>query len=465
MDRLRQMDSVQKAAIKITKYLSFNKYWSDKTATSLPCSNIKTNGLKQSVLEHNFVPRPARGLLGLKPVKWRQNREVVPILNEVQMSKLTFPSTEHLVHYKYTDPRVVLKAEGPNAGLIPLSLSGPNVKVPTDVGFTQVNTKVYSYLLQKAYSRMSSAEFDFGVTVGEVAETAAFLAAPLYRLAALSSAAFAGLGMIRSQGLITVARIAHDVSRSQVRRLMHVTREHPLDSSLRILDESANHWLAYKFGVLPVIDDVAKVMEFKENNIRRLTGLQVARVRSKVIDDTVVDLAKDVPFTPSWWISYFATARTLDQYHLGLYFRNRITAPIVNFVENLGFAPWQLPSLAWELIPLSFVVDRFIDVKSFVRGNIGSLTKETYGSFCTRKIETTYSATVHKLCYASPYWPLVPDSGMSSVVKYEQMARAVNLSRPNFPVINPRWRDELTADATNLSLIWGRLRTFVSKAL
>lgn len=176
-------------------------------------------------------------------------------------------------------------------------------------------------------------------------------------------------------------------------------------------------------------------------------------------------MAKDVPFTPSWWISYFATARTLDQYHLGLYFRNRITAPIVNFVENLGFAPWQLPSLAWELIPLSFVVDRFIDVKSFVRGNIGSLTKETYGSFCTRKIETTYSATVHKLCYASPYWPLVPDSGMSSVVKYEQMARAVNLSRPNFPVINPRWRDELTADATNLSLIWGRLRTFVSKAL
>lgn len=475
LNRLRQTDSVQRTALKCTKYLSYYySRWNDNTASQYPLTSIKANGHIQHVYDY-FVPRPIRGLLPPKrrkqPVKWltkRYKRDVVPPLSEVKMSKVIYPFTKELVRYEHVSDTMRIQVEGPNAALVPFTYGiNPAAKPPGTIGFTQVDPAVYGYLLQRAYSRMNTAEFDFGVTIGEVAETAAFLAKPLSGIVKLSKFAFAGFSEIRSHGVKTYGRVARDVTKRELDRIKRTTFEHPLDSSLRILDESANHWLAYKFGVLPLVDDIDKAMEFKENNIQRLTGLRIARVRGKLTDTTVGELTKDSYFTGQWYLSWMLTARTTDQHHCGLYFRNKITAPIVNFIENLGFAPWQLPSLAWELIPLSFVVDRFIDIKSFIRGNIGGLTKETYGSFCTRKVTTTYASAVNKICLGSPSTPLTPLNfkELRSTMSYEQMARAINLERPHFPVVNPYWQDQLLADATNLSLIWGRLRTNVRKIM
>lgn len=475
LNRLRQMDSVQRSALKCVKYRTYyNRIWYDYTANQTTLSAIRTNGHIQYVYD-DFTPRPVRGLLPpkrrLSPKRWltkRYPREVVPPLKEVQMSKVEFPLTKELVRYERMNATEQIVAEGPNAALVPFSWCiNQALKPPNTLSFVQVDSAVYGYLLQRAYSRMSTAEFDFGVTIGEVAETAAFLAKPLAGIVALSKFAFAGFSAIKTHGVKTYGRVAKNVTKRELDRIKRTTFKHPLDSSLRILDESANHWLAYKFGVLPLVDDVAKVMEFKENNIQRLTGLRVARVRGKLTDTTNGELVNDAYFYGQWYLSWMLTARKTDQHHCGLYFRNKVTAPVVNFIENLGFAPWQLPSLAYELIPLSFVVDRFIDIKSFVRGNIGGLTKETFGSFCTRKVTTTYASSVNKICLGAPSMPLTPTNckDLRSSMTYEQMARAVNQSRPNFPVVNPYWRDQLIADATNLSLIWGRLRTNVGKIL
>lgn len=461
MIRLRQMADYEEIPIKATKYWSYYKYWRDLTKNVPFSGAMRTNGKAQTVLEPDFVRRTMPTSL------FARYSSTVPFLNPVQMSKVTYPPTtsRDLVHYSYQDAVTQITALGPNAALVPLTYSGPNVKVPNTVELTEVNLKMASYLLQKAYSRMSTAEFDFGVTVGEVAETAAMLALPLGGIAKLTRFAFAGFDAIATQGLTTYGRIARNVSSRELRRLKGITLEHPLRSSLRIVDESANHWLAYKFGVLPFIEDVNKVLDFKGGNVAAQTGLRCARVASKVTDTTVSDLVNDSPFSTAWWISYFATARKTDQHHCGLYFRNKINAPLVNFMESIGFAPWQLPSLTWELIPLSFVVDRFIDVKSFVRGNIGGLSKETFGSFCTRKIDTTYAVAVHKIATASPSFKLSATKPLRAQMKYEQMARAVNLTRPKFPVVNPHWQQQLTADATNLALIWGRLRNLIRKSL
>jgi len=163
----------------------------------------------------------------------------------------------------------------------------------------------------------------------------------------------------------------------------------------------------------------------------------------------------------------WAVRQSTDQYSCGIYFRNKCNEPLVNFMEKLGFAPWQLPSLAWELIPLSFVVDRFIDVKSFVRGNIGSLSKETYGSWITRKLETVTTANLTRMRIGGTTDSyLVPNlKQQTAALVKSQMVRILNQPRPSFPVVNPYWRDQMTADMTNLSLIWGRLRTHVGKLI
>ena len=395
---------------------------------------------------------------------WRY-RAMMP-LNDVMMSKIDFmtPKSVQVITAKNFSQTFSLK--GDNIGGLTHSATGWHFCPPQTVltlPFVQVDLKMASYLQQRAYSKMSSAQYDFGVPIGEIAETAAMLSKPLRGIVNLSSFALAGIGLIRTDGLRTVFRIAKNATAKQSRRLMRNSKQHPLSSSLRIVDETANHWLEYKFGVCPLIEDIHKVLQFAEENVGPHLGLQVVRVKGFSDDNTVVrpgyrfDLHNGViGFNAS------GTVRTIDTHTGGIYWRNKINAPIVNFMESIGFSPFQLPSLAYELIPLSFVVDRFIDIKSFIRGNIGSLTKETFGNFTTRKVITTWTSFLEPrvmpdglLARAEP--------GASSVVQMHQMARSVNLTRPNFPVVNPRWRAQLVADATNMALIWGRLRTFVGK--
>lgn len=402
------------------------------------------------------------------PFKIKKKSEVPP-LRPVKMSK-----TEIFTK----DPYNVTYNSGPGRGQFTYFLKGLNLglvafdngnlgvnRPPLPASFIDVDTKVAGYLLQRAYSKMSSAEYDFGVTIGEVAETASFLAKPLGGIAKLSSLAFAGCNAIYRHGTTTVLSIAKNASERKLKRLKEATFAHPIDSSLRILDESANHWLAYKFGVLPLIDDIGKALEFKENNVAQQLGLQIARVKGKKIDKTTSTVYTGLIYGDFKYDAWVVN-RSEDRHTCGLYFKNAVQAPLVNFMEKLGFAPWQLPSLAYELIPLSFVVDRFIDIKSFVRGNIGSLAKNTLGSYCSRKITTVCTTQLQNVGLDTYFrMPVKTNANLSGTWQSQQLCRLINPDRPNFPVINPYWRDQLIADATNLSLIWGRLRTHVGKLL
>lgn len=394
---------------------------------------------------------------------WRY-RQMLP-LNDVLMSKIEFVTPKQKQNVYYRNFSQTFNLYGDNVAAIAHTAAGWGNAPPTDayhVPFTSVQSDVAQYLLQRCYSKASSAEYDFGVPVAELAETASMLAGPLRGIVKLSGAAFAGFSAVRRDGLRVVARVAKNATTRQLRTIKATTSQHPLDKSLRILDESANHWLAYKFGVCPLIEDTHKAIEFAKENVDPHLGLRVARAEGWKSDETVRRPSYNFNLClGTIGFSAFGTVRTIDRHTSGLYWRNKITAPLVNFLENIGFSPFQLPSLAYELIPLSFVVDRFVDIKSFVRGNIGSLSKETYGCFTTRKIETIWTCSLN---------PVVPSDATCRVstfptshVRMLQMARSTTIDRPNFPVINPYWRQQLVADATNLSLIWGRLRTFVGK--
>lgn len=390
----------------------------------------------------------------------------VPPLNPVSMSKICIhkPPKQNVVSYLAEDAtaRYSLKGENLAACLCGRSYSDP-FKPPYAVQFITVDGKVASYLYQRALAKASSAQFDFGVTVGEIAETASFLAGPLTKLVSLSAVAFRGIQAIRTHGSSVVVRMNMKASKKHIRRIMESSVEHPINSSLRVLDESANHWLAYKFGVLPILDDIAKAQKFREENVQRQLGVQSVRIKGYKSDTTTSLLTKD-----SVWYHFgfdaFRVKRVEDQHHFGLYFRNRITAPLATFMEQLGFAPWSPFTLAYELIPLSFVVDRFIDIKSFVRGNLGGLSKHFLGYYCSRKLSTTYSGSIHNLKFGYPVKiACKATSALNCQATVQQITRTVNVDRPLFPVINPYWEQQLVSDATNLSLIWGRLRTFVGK--
>lgn len=407
-------------------------------------------------------------LKGRNPIQ----KNGLPAINEVKMSRLKYIPPSRATHVTIVGKTSTfsMSAISPNFGVYACQHPGfgavNNPPIPNNLVFTSVDPKVATYLLQRAYSKMSTAQFDFGITLGEVAETAAFLAKPLMGIAKLSSLAFMGCKAIYKDGVKTSILISKDATKKQARRLMQSTVRHPIHSSLRIIDETANHWLAYKFGVLPIIDDIAKAQLFADENIKRMLGIQLARVRGPKSDTTTLDIMTNRQYA-NFYFDGVRTVRRIDQHSCGLYFRNKVTAPLVNFVENLGFAPWHLPSLAYELIPLSFVVDRFLDIKSFVRGNIGSLTKETYGHWCTRKVTNVYAASLGNLraLTTSSANRVSASAPLAGQIHHEMMARVPYITRATFPVINPYWKSQLVSDMTNLSLIWGRLRSRVGKLM
>lgn len=459
MVRLRQ-----RSAYEPTTNISGFAYNGTRAIASYSWNLGSSNGGAQCVEDSPLYARPTPHL--------KSKRNVMPPLNAVRMSKVSHkvpPGTWTYTAYEYP---YVYRLTGGALGIACLAqstLPKPDLrpyKSELELPLVQVSTKEASYLYQRALSKASSAEYDFGVTVGEVAETAAFLAKPLGGIAKLSTAAFAGVRAVYANGPYVCLQIARNATARERRRLIATTKKHPLDTSLRIVDESANHWLAYKFGVMPLLDDIAKGIDFRENNLARLLGIKQARVKGMDIGSNLIQKVTNLAFGYIWY-DVHVFKRVEDRHYCGLYFLDKITSPLVNFMEGVGFAPWQLPSLAYELIPLSFVVDRFIDIKSFVRGNIGSLSKDIKGIYCTHKVTTHYSYEVSNLRWYSINGqkvdldrPLQPSSALM-----EQTARVVNPDRPTFPVVNPNWQKQLIADATNLSLIWGRLRTHVGRLL
>lgn len=462
LNRLRQMDNTGNLVISGGKRQYVLGYPAASWTTS-----FKGIGKSQHVYDE-YYPSPFKAKTRIGRNRMRLLLEVPP-LRPVKMSKTVYntsPRESELNHYYCKDPSFEYILSGGNLGYAPFSNGMMNSTNPSWPGsLISTDPKVDSYLLQRALSKASSAEYDFGITIGEIAETASFLAKPLAGIVKLSAAAFAGCRAIYKHGTLTCVQLAKNATAKQTRRIVQTSRQHPIDSSLRILDETANHWLAYKFAVLPIIDDIGKVTDFREKNLAQKLGLRVARVKGKATDTTVAATGYDLQHS-EFIYGVFATKRTIDQHSTGLYVKNAVQAPLLNFMEGLGFAPWQLFSLAYELIPLSFVVDRFIDIKSFVRGNIGSLTKDCFGSYHTRKI-TTVCATHVVNVRIGAYRRSVSVTGpaLQASVTMTQMARSINADRPRFPVVNPYWRNQLIADATNMSLIWGRLRSHVGKFL
>lgn len=451
LTRLRQTDNVESGSITCTVTGRYPQTWISK----LPVFEGSCQAVYDAFTKNRFT----------------RSKYMVPPLNDVLMSKAKFSVSSVPVSYDCTVPGVypsTQHCEGANLGAVIFNHPSFVGKIPTRsdlLGFTQVDSKMASYLLQRAYSRMSSAEYDLGPTIGEVAETASMLAGPLRGIVRTTSIAFAGCSAMYNEGTRVLVRIARNATAKQRRVLTEQTVKHPFNSSLRIIDESANHWLAYKFGVCPFLDDVNKVLEIHRKEISPQFGLRVAKVKGRLSDVTTSEMRKNDVYNYMYFDT-FAIRRETSMHTCGLYWRNNIQAPLINFMETIGLSPFQLPSLAYELVPLSFVVDRFIDIKSFVRGNIGSLSKDTFGNYVTHKHKVAFSGTVSNIRLFDKTYPTMQvNQNLAAYSVLSRVARSVSTIRPNFPVINPLWREQLSADATNMALIWGRLRTFVGKRL
>jgi len=126
---------------------------------------------------------------------------------------------------------------------------------------------------------------------------------------------------------------------------------------------AANGWLAHRFGVLPLISDINGALEILDGALDRPMIFKVSTTLKGVgRNDRVIPhwnpLGPPGRSINHWTTDYRASAHV------------QVENPGFQKAASLGLI--NVPALAWELVPFSFVVDYFINVGDWL-GNLDAL--------------------------------------------------------------------------------------------
>lgn len=134
----------------------------------------------------------------------------------------------------------------------------------------------------------------------------------------------------------------------------------------------ADIWNTYRFAAAPLMRSVVDILELAAHKPPNRPKRRRSSGRTK--DSAVSSAPKSVRATPSLY-------NQVIEYHLEGYWELNIHAtilyevsnPLVDWKYKLGLRLKDLPTTAWELLPLSFMVDRLLDIRSFFAGTMNLL--------------------------------------------------------------------------------------------
>lgn len=148
-----------------------------------------------------------------------------------------------------------------------------------------------------------------------------------------------------------------NLSQLNVRSLRRLVKNGKLDK------RAANYWLAYYYGWKPMIGDAEGIYEL----IKELAAPPALLVHGRGFaeanyQDSFQESGSSSGFSPKGKYHYQEWARSVSYTTL----TGRMSNQLSRNLNRLGLVP--TPSLAWELIPFSFVVDWFTPVGSILEG-------------------------------------------------------------------------------------------------
>lgn len=100
---------------------------------------------------------------------------------------------------------------------------------------------------------------------------------------------------------------------------------------------------------------------------------------------------------------YVSGTKEIDSHASLLY---RVTNPIRDHAYKLGLRPRDIPETLWQLFPYSFMIDRVVDVSSFVRGFTNLTAPEVEILAGSIRTKTTLLDTVQLATYEDPLWTI-----------------------------------------------------------
>jgi hypothetical protein len=215
----------------------------------------------------------------------------------------------------YVDNKGIIDASGNNSARISLGT----------VAQSDLSTVVYNNALTKLYDRLRSSELNLALTIGERKESARML-----------QKAFAATASV-------------------VQKARSIRRQILTNPSLL----ASNLWLQAKYGWLPLYNDVYEATKFHYHlfSEMRFEGKSKRKVEW---DDAVY----------SNWIGSVPLKRTHEQRCQFIIYAGVADSDAYNLSRITSLNPL---SIAWELVPFSFVADWFVDIGGYLANMEASL--------------------------------------------------------------------------------------------
>jgi len=270
-----------------------------------------------------------------------------------------------------------------------------------------------SSAVNQALSKFGSGSFNAAVALGESRETISMVASTARRLAA------AALEIKRGQFSKAADTLSTDLTRRQAAKLR----------GLRPTERLANGWLSYQYGWKPLISDVHGSVEQFSKEIK--VGQEVYAGVGRSPKDVRADLDAKYPPRDQAFEQLPGRNFTRPPTKPRVTIRGTVANANLRSLQEMGVL--NPASIAWELLPYSFVADWFLNLGDYIgsatatagMGNVRAcVTVSSYTETWVNGILMTKETYIdRKPIPASPQFPGPSVAGLS----HERLASAISL--------------------------------------
>lgn len=273
----------------------------------------------------------------------------------------------------------------------------------------------------KAYGRLNEAETDAAMILAELGETIGMLRNPLAAL----------------------------------RKMLQLwkTTANKRRKTASFIDALSGSWLEYRYGIMPLIMDIEMIMDEIEGQL----GLSCSFIHKKR-GTSRYKTSTDYVGTDYVFGEILVDRRTTE-----LIEWKTVTTVSYNIdagwdttrrLAHWGFSPNQWLSIAWELVPFSFVADWFVNFGAWLAAVMPKPYIKVLGASTSWKVTREISTKIDRVYVSQPTWTpqVMPCSSYYYGVE-NYLERTLQTPIPVTPVINAKILNIKRA-LDSLSLIW-----------
>lgn len=363
-------------------------HWPSGTTYTYPGLILRHEESMSDVVTENFREAIANGAVINNPCSYVKN--TITTSGYGAGSHQNASATQGWTSYGY--PTAALKPSNPDS-------------VWPQIAWVEPSVKDLARLKLEAIARIDSSQYSFGEDTAELKETLQFLRHPVDSL----------LGLTRQhQKLLRKAQRKHwrakrrpppfEPKLSVASRMKQLWLDYKGDAR-NLAKAYADVWSSYSFAAAPTyrsMNDAIEAYITLPERIQSTSNRETAHARSEdVWSDSWTSLNHQVNSSVSRL--YAISRRWTKSAHVSILYEVR--NPVKDMKQGLGLRPKDFPVTMWQIMPLSFMVDRIYDVSSLLKAtiNIGDPKVKILCGAVTQKSEQ-YS-TIQLTNVNATYWP------------------------------------------------------------